>query len=104
MSENRCAYVFPGQGSQKVGMGRDLFDSFKSSRVVFEQADEILRFPLSKLCFEGPEDELRQTVNAQPALLTMSIASLEAAKESGAEKMPLPAFAAGHSLGEYTAL
>ena len=104
MSENRCAYVFPGQGSQKVGMGRDLFDYFKSSRAVFEQADEILRFPLSKLCFEGPEEELRHTVNAQPALLAMSIATLEAARESGAGKIPLPAFVAGHSLGEYTAL
>jgi len=101
----KVAYVFPGQGSQYVGMGRDLYDSFASAKAVFEEADEILGFPLSRLCFEGPEDELRQTINAQPALVTTSLACLQAAREvGGSDGLPLPAFVAGHSLGEYTAL
>jgi len=101
----KVAYVFPGQGSQYVGMGRDLYDSFASAKAVFEEADEILGFPLSRLCFEGPEDELRQTINAQPALVTTSLACLQAAREAGdSDGLPLPAFVAGHSLGEYTAL
>ena len=99
------AYLFPGQGSQKVGMGRDLYDEFASARLVFEQADEALQFPLSRLCFEGPEDELRQTINAQPALVTVSYACLKAAYEvGGGNSLPPPTFVAGHSLGEYTAL
>ena len=101
----KVAYVFPGQGSQYVGMGRDLYDSFASAKAVFEEADKILGFPLSRLCFEGPEDELRQTINAQPALVTTSLACLQAAREvGGSDGLPLPAFVAGHSLGEYTAL
>ena len=101
----KVAYVFPGQGSQYVGMGRDLYDSFASAKAVFEEADEVLGFPLSRLCFEGPEDELRQTINAQPALVTTSLACLQAAREvGGSDGLPLPAFVAGHSLGEYTAL
>ena len=99
----KTAYVFPGQGSQWVGMGRDLGDNFASAKVVFDRADEVLGFPLSRLCFEGPEDELRQTSNAQPAILAVSYACLEAAREVNPD-LPSPVFVAGHSLGEYTAL
>lgn len=101
----KVAYIFPGQGAQWVGMGHDLYQNFDIARAVFEQADEVLEFPISRLCFEGPEDELRQTVNAQPAILTVSIACLrvmELVKDDRA--LPLPDFVAGHSLGEYTAL
>jgi len=99
----KTAYVFPGQGSQWAGMGRDLHDDFKSAKAVFDQADEVLGLPLSRLCFEGPEDELRQTINAQPAILVVSYACLQASRETG-HNLPPPAFVAGHSLGEYTAL
>lgn len=96
----KIAYVFPGQGSQYAGMGLDLYQQSPAARDIFDEADEVLGFPLSKLCFEGPEEELTKTVNAQPALLTMSVACLAAAKE----KLPKADFAAGHSLGEYSAL
>jgi [acyl-carrier-protein] S-malonyltransferase len=97
----KIAYVFPGQGAQWVGMGRDLYQGFPSAKTVFDQADESLDFPLSKLCFDGPEDELLQTVNAQPAIVTVSFACLQAMRETSQLE---PAFVAGHSLGEYTAL
>lgn len=101
----KVAYVFPGQGAQYVGMGRDLYDSYDSARAVFKQADEALGFPLSQLCFNGPDNELRQTVNAQPAIVTVSLALLSTIRNSADSKsLPAPAFVAGHSLGEYTAL
>lgn len=104
LNEVKVAYLFPGQGSQKAGMGRDLYEHFDSSRAIFDEADRVLGFSLSKLCFEGPEDDLCQTINAQPALVTVSYACLKAAQEVGADRMPYPVFVAGHSLGEYTAL
>ncbi len=101
----KVAYVFPGQGAQYVGMGKDLYERFSRVKVVFEEADKVLGFPLTKLCFEGPEEELRQTINAQPALVVASFATLEAIKEvHGAKALPEASFVAGHSLGEYTAL
>jgi [acyl-carrier-protein] S-malonyltransferase len=102
--EVKIAYVFPGQGSQKVGMGLDLYVHYTSAKEVYDQVDEILGFPLSRLCFEGPEEDLVQTVNVQVAVLTTSIACLYAAQEVTNNFLPPPAFVAGHSLGEYTAL
>jgi [acyl-carrier-protein] S-malonyltransferase len=101
----KIAYVFPGQGSQTPGMGRDLYEKYESAKDVFEEADEVLGFSLSRLCFEGPEDELRQTINAQPALVTMSVACYRAALSISTNEVKTnPAFLSGHSLGEYTAL
>ena len=101
----KVAYVFPGQGSQWVGMGRDLYHNFDLAKAVFEQADEALGLPLSQLCFEGPESELLQTVNTQPAIVAVSFACLEAARGvSASPGLPPASFVAGHSLGEYTAL
>jgi [acyl-carrier-protein] S-malonyltransferase len=85
-------------------MGKDLYDSFDSIKALFKQADDAINFPISKICFEGPEEELRKTVNAQPALVLVSIACLKAAQEVAGKALPLPVFMAGHSLGEYTAL
>lgn len=99
----KVAYVFPGQGAQWVGMGRDLYDNFDFAKAIFKQADEILGFSLSRLCFEGPEVELRETINTQPAILTVSYICLQAIRDIS-HALPPPAFVAGHSLGEYTAL
>lgn len=100
----KAAYIFPGQGAQSVGMGHDIYDAFESARAVFDQADKVLGFPLTRLCFEGPEEELRLTINAQPALVTMSYAILTVIRETAPGSLPQPAYMAGHSLGEYTAL
>jgi [acyl-carrier-protein] S-malonyltransferase len=96
----KIAFVFPGQGAQAVGMGRDAYERFEASRAVFDRADEVLGFSVSKLAFEGPEEELKLTANTQPALLTTSVALLEAFKARGVK----PDYVAGHSLGEYSAL
>ena len=99
------AYLFPGQGSQAVGMGEQLYDSSEAARSVFHEVDEALGRPLSKLVFGGPEDELRKTDNAQPAIMAMSLACVGAmAEQLGEQALPRPAVVAGHSLGEYTAL
>ena len=99
------AYLFPGQGAQAVGMGWELYDRCRAARSVFDQVDAALNRPLTKLLFDGPENELRQTVNAQPAIMAVSLACIKAMEENlGAETMPQPVMMAGHSLGEYTAL
>ena len=97
------AWLFPGQGTQVVGMGKALADASPSARDVFARADEALGEPLSRLCFEGPLTELTLTANTQPAILTTSMAALAALREAY-PNLPAPAYAAGHSLGEYSAL
>ena len=94
------AWLFPGQGAQAVGMGRDLAEAWPVARAVFAAADRALEFPLSRICFEGPEEELRRTAVTQPALLATSVAAARVLAESGRQ----PAAVAGHSLGEYSAL
>ena len=98
---SKTAYIFPGQGSQAVGMGKDLFDNFAAAREVFEAADDALGFSLSEMCFSGDEADLQLTANTQPSILTASIAAFRSAEAEGLQK---PEFVAGHSLGEYSAL
>jgi [acyl-carrier-protein] S-malonyltransferase len=97
---NKTAFLFPGQGSQAPGMGKGLAEAFSPAKRVFEEADDALGFPISKLCFDGPEDQLKLTENTQPALLTVSVAALAVLRERGASAD----YVAGHSLGEYSAL
>lgn len=97
----KLAYIFPGQGAQTVGMGRDAWEASDQARRVFAEADQALGFGLSELIFSGPEDVLKQTVHTQPALVTVSTAYLEVLRAKG---FPEPDFVAGHSLGEYSAL
>jgi [acyl-carrier-protein] S-malonyltransferase len=99
MNENKVAFLFPGQGSQYVGMGRDFFDNFPIARQTFEEADDALGSSLSALCFDGPEEQLRLTENTQPAIFTVSIAAQRVLAERGIT----PTYVAGHSLGEYSA-
>lgn len=104
VTDTEKAFIFPGQGSQTVGMGRYIYDASPSVRRIFEEADETLGFPLTKLCFEGPQDELTLTYNAQPAIFTVSVAGLTYLNETSEQFRDNPAYVAGHSLGEYSAL
>ena len=99
MSENTVAFIFPGQGSQAVGMGKDLAEKYPLAHQTFEEADDALGYKLSQLCFEGPEDQLRLTEITQPAILTVSVAALRVLET----RVPKPNYVAGHSLGEYSA-
>src|ERR1700744_1756740 len=96
-SESTIAFLFPGQGSQAVGMGKELADKYPVARQTFDEADEVLGYKLSQVCWEGPEEKLRMTEVTQPAILTASVAAWRVLQEKGFS----PAFVAGHSLGEY---
>lgn len=97
---NKLAFVFPGQGAQKVGMGKDFYDRYDVAKRLFKEADEALGYSIREMCFEGPEADLTLTANTQPAILTMSVIANEILKEQGVQ----PDIAGGHSLGEYSAL
>ena len=97
----KIAFLFPGQGSQVVGMGKDIYENYKEAKSVYDIADETLGRGISKLCFDGPEDDLKQTVNTQPCIVTTSIAMMEALRS---ELKIVPDYVAGHSLGEYCAM
>src|ERR1700720_4053910 len=99
MTQSPIAFLFPGQGSQTVGMGKDLAEKNPIARQTFDEADDALGYNLSQLCFEGPEEKLRMTEITQPAILTASVAAWRVLNEKGIN----PSFAAGHSLGEYSA-
>ncbi len=99
MTDTTIALLFPGQGSQSVGMGKDLAEKYPAARQTFEEADEALGYKLSQVCFEGPEDQLRLTEITQPAILTVSVAALRVLQP----QLPKPSYVAGHSLGEYSA-
>ena len=100
----KVAYVFPDQESRQVGMGLDLYVHYNSAREVFDEVDKTLGFPLSRLCFEGPEEDLSQTTNVQAAVLTVGIACLRAAEEISGHSLPPPMLVAGHGCGEYAAI
>ena len=97
---SKLAFVFPGQGAQKVGMGKDFFDNYDIAKKMFKEADEALGYSIMKMCFEGPEEDLKLTANTQPAILTISCIANEILKENGVQ----PEITGGHSLGEYSAL
>ena len=98
------AFIFPGQGAQFVGMGRELYKSSEAARKVFDGVDRVLDIPLREIIFQGPEKKLNQTVNSQPAIMAMSLACIEASQEANPEGFYRPTVLAGHSLGEYTSL
>ena len=97
----KIAFLFPGQGSQSVGMGKDIYENYESAKSVYDIADKTLSKSITKICFEGPEEDLKQTVNTQPCIVTTSIAMMEALRS---ELNIVPDYTAGHSVGEYCAM